>query len=227
MKGFIAPLITLFSLTAFAQDNCSRYYPFKEDIKYEIRSFGRDDKLIAITQYQINDVWHTTTGDKALITAFVQDGTDNTGGHPALELQCSNNAITINYKSVVPGFLLEKYANLDYEVVHSDMVIPNQLDEGEELPDAEIEMNVSVAPIIMNVKYKMTNREVGEMETLSTPAGVFKCKVITYDTQFENGFKAQGTAKQGIAEGVGLVKQIDYDHNGKVAGMNLLTRFAQ
>lgn len=228
MKGIFVTLALFFALGALAQDNCSRYYPFKENTAFEIRSYGTDNNLIAISNYEVKDVWLTLKGEKAIIAATVEDGTQNKNSEPVLEIECTEeNSIKLNYKSILPGFLMEKFSNLDYEVVDAEVEIPNDLQEGEKLPDAKITMNVRVMPIVMKVEYKMTNRTVEANETLHTPAGTFNCKVITYDTAFEKGLKGQGSAKQWIAEGIGLVKQIDYNNEGAIAGVNILTEFDQ
>ena len=64
-------------------------------------------------------------------------------------------------------------------------------------------------------------------ESISTPAGTFDCFVITHDFETKMGLKIIGKSKQWLAEGVGLVKQINYSKNGKVNSSSEPTKFEE
>ncbi len=97
---------------------------------------------------------------------------------------------------------------------------------GESLADAGMTITItSNGQKIMEMKTEITNREVIGEETLTTPAGTFICLVITQTMEMSiGGFTSN--SKQWISEGVGLVKNEDYNQDGELMGRSLLTSFS-
>ncbi|MFT5891771.1 MAG: hypothetical protein ACI9Y7_001878 [Dokdonia sp.] len=79
----------------------------------------------------------------------------------------------------------------------------------------------------MNISVMMIDRKVQNKESITTPAGTFECYVITYTSKMKMGIGRTGSSKQWVAEGVGLVKQEDYNKKGKLTGSNMLTSFSK
>jgi len=79
----------------------------------------------------------------------------------------------------------------------------------------------------MDMATHIKNREVIGKETITTPAGIFDCYVISYniDLNTNMGMSQSNSAKQWIAEGVGMVKQEDYNKKGEITSSSLLTSF--
>jgi hypothetical protein len=88
-------------------------------------------------------------------------------------------------------------------------------------------MNIKLAPINMKMSVNTTNRQVEGRETVTTPAGTYDCVVISWDHESKMGIKVSGSAKQWLAEGVGMVKQENYNKKGKLAGYMELTAFSK
>jgi len=67
------------------------------------------------------------------------------------------------------------------------------------------------------------NRQVGNRETLTTPAGKFDCIKIKQDVVTKTGFTVTIETVQWYAEGVGVVKSESY-RKDKLIGYSELTK---
>ena len=77
----------------------------------------------------------------------------------------------------------------------------------------------------MKMTVNIMNRKVEGKESVTTSAGTFDCFVISYDHESKMGIKIRGSAKQWYSEGVGMVKQENYNKKGKLMGSSLHTLF--
>ena len=209
-----------------AQESCSTYYPFKKGTSFEITSYGKKDKVAAVSKYQVVNVEQTSNGEVATVSAQIEDDKNKPLAESTFDVNCSNGKTSIDYKSLVPTELFEQYKDMDYKLSGTNLEIPNDLQVGQTLPDADMIMNVNMAGIGMTLEFSMINRKVIDKESVTTPAGTFDCLVITYDTEMKMGMKKSGSSKQWISEGVGMVKQEDYNAKGKETSSSMLTAFS-
>ena len=121
---------------------------------------------------------------------------------------------------------MEQYEGMEVEVSGTNLFIPNQLLEGQELPDSNMLMTVNMSPIKLNLSVDIKNRRVAGSETVTTPAGTFDCVILSYDFATKMGIKVSGSAKQWLAKGIGMVKQEDYNKKGKMISWSQLTAFS-
>ena len=228
-----ATILFLFTFIAtqflYAQDSCSRsrYYPFTEGAKFQITTYDKKDKAAAIADYLVESIESSAQGEKATIATTVKDDKGKDLVATTFDVLCINGAISIDFKSLMPPGMLDQYKNLDYKISGTNMEIPANLEVGKTLPDANMTMDISMAPMKMQLQVNITNRQVEGKEPVTTQAGTFDCFVITYTTEFYMGMSRQSSSKQWIAEGVGMVKQEDYDNKGRVASSSVLTAFSK
>jgi hypothetical protein len=123
--------------------------------------------------------------------------------------------------------IFEQFGEMDYEFSGTDLQIPNDISVGKELPDANMDMTMNMGGMNMTMSVTMKDRKVVGQEDVTTPAGTFNCYVISYNLDMKMGMNQKGSAKQWIAEGVGLVKQEDYNKSGNVTSSSLLTSFSK
>jgi hypothetical protein len=84
-------------------------------------------------------------------------------------------------------------------------------------------MRVDAGVMAITTTITMTDRKVIALETLTTAAGTFECYVVTYTNSVSVGGMRQNlTAKQWIAEGVGMVKEESYKANGNLMTQSVL-----
>lgn len=212
--------------TAQSQTGCSKFYPFKEGTKAEITTYDKKGKTAAIIDYVILEKKQSPEGEVATMKSSVKDENGKLIVETEYDVTCDGTKISIDYNSMVSPMMMEQFKNMEYDISGVDLEIPNNLSVGQELPDAEMNMKISMGGINMNMELKITNRKVIGKEDVTTPAGTFSCFVITSDTTTKMGVTQTSNAKQWIAEGVGMVKQEDYQ-KGKVSTSSLLTKFSK
>ena len=224
---FIATIAFLgFIATATAQTGCSKYYPFKEGTKAEITAYDKKGKTSAIIDYTILKTTKTSEGEVATMKSSVKDENGKLIAETKYNATCDGNKISIDFKSMVSPMMMDQFKDMDYDISGTDLEIPNNLSVGQTLPDAQMIMNISMSGIKMNMELSITNRKVIGKESVTTPAGTFDCFVITSDMTTKMGVSQTSSSKQWIAEGVGMVKQEDYQ-KGKVSSSSLLTAFSK
>lgn len=216
--------VTCISFTGIGQD-CSAFYPFEEGINFQITNFDKKGKVVASTDHVISSV--TTSGSTT--TAAINSKMKDINGELITEgeylINCNGNEVSIDLKSLMSPDLFDQFNGMETNITGTNVVIPNNLSEGQNLPDASMKMDIDMGGIPMSMTVLMTNRKVLGKESVSTPAGTFDCYVISYTSNIKMGMNRTGTAKQWLAKGVGMVKQEDYNKKGKVTSSTMLTAF--
>jgi hypothetical protein len=124
--------------------------------------------------------------------------------------------------------MMQQFEDMEMEVTGTDVELPNDLSVGQNLPDANVDVKMSMGGINMNMNVETINRKVEKKESVTTPAGSFDCYVIYSETKSKM-MLANNTFpnRLWLAEGVGMVKQETYNKNGKLMGSMVLTLFSQ
>jgi|TARA_R110000823_G_scaffold79592_2_gene181494 hypothetical protein len=228
IKTFIISLLLLATVfpQANAQTGCSKFYPLKEGTKAELTSYDKKGKIAAVVDYTVLNKTQTSEGEVATMKSSIKDDKGKLIAETEYDVTCDGTKISIDYNSMVSPMMMEQFQNMEYDISGVDLEIPNNLSVGQELPDAEMNMKISMSGINMNMDLTITNRKVIGKEDVTTPAGTFSCFVITYDMSTKMGMTQTSNSKQWIAEGVGMVKQEDYQR-GKVSSSSVLTKFSK
>ncbi|MEL6810352.1 MAG: hypothetical protein AAFP76_03335 [Bacteroidota bacterium] len=226
------PFILLFALlsniaTFNAQNDCSVFYPFTEGSTAQITTYGKKEKVASIVDYQVTHVAADSGNTIATIKSLISDKNNELISESSYDITCTNEGIEIDFKSLFNPQLVEQFNGMETEISGTNVVLPNDLTVGQQLPDADLQVKVNMGGINMNMDFIMSDRKVVGEESVTTPAGTFECFVITYSTSFKMGMNRKGAAKQWISKGVGLVKQEDYNKKGKVTSSSLLTSFSK
>lgn len=221
---------TVFLLTTsmlFSQDNCDTFYPFSEGAHFEYTTYDKKDKPVAFTE---NDILKVTS-NSGTKTATLQSKLKDEKGKIIVDSQynvvCSGDKVSIDYKSLLSPQVMEQFKDMDYDITGTNLEVPTTLSVGQSLPDANMTLKINMGGMNMNMNVTIEDRKVEGKETVTTPAGTFNCYIISYTTNVKMGMKQSGTSKQWIAEGVGMVKQEDYNKNGKITSSSMLTGFSK
>lgn len=215
-------LIFFLNVTSSAQD-CSKYYPFKEGTKFQITNYDKNDKVSGVIDYHIKE----SSGDTATLAYEMYDHKGKLIMSSEYGISCENDGISIDFKSLMAPGVMEQYKDMEVDISGTDLILPNNLNPGQTLPDADILMNVSVPPIKMKMTVKIFNRMVESNETITTPAGTYDCAIISYDHESKMGVKINGKVKQWFAEDIGMVRSENYNKKGKLMGSSVLTQFSK
>ena len=222
MKHLLTTTLILFTLSMFGQTNCSTYYPFEEGMSLEYQLKNKKGKEEGAMKYTVT----TSDNQSATINQEIFDKKGKSLLSNEFDMTCSGNSVTIDFESLLSGDLLQQIESMDTELSGTDVVLPNELEVGQELPDASISMSMNMAGIKMNSNMNITNRKVVDMETITTPAGTFDCVVITQNSSGKMMVNINSSQKTWLAEGVGMVKSEDYNKNGKLQQTTLLTSYS-
>lgn len=211
-----------------AQTTCSKYYPMIEGSSFQYTMTNKKGKTEGVTDYTISRV--TSDGDSTTAT-FDFKFTDEKGKEVLksdYNISCSDDGIKIDYNSILPSEIMAQYEEmgLEMDVSGTDIEIPNNLNVGQELNDANVSVAMNMSGIKMNITVDQTNRKVEKKEGVTTPAGTFECYLITEtNTSKTMGATIETNNKLWLAEGVGMVKQETYKKNGELMNRMELTKF--
>jgi len=219
---FIPVLIFTF-FQGFCQSTCSEFYPFTEGTTSQITTYNKKGKVAAITDFTVV----SSTATSASMSSKLSDKRGELISESTYDILCSGNGISIDFKSMISPQITQQFNDMETEVSGTNLALPNNLEINQELPDADVHLEVNMAGIPMKMDFGMTDRKVIGKESVTTPAGTFECYVIAYAIDLKMGMRKTGSAKQWIAKGVGMVKQEDYNKKGKVTSSSLLTAFQE
>lgn len=227
MKAKFLILVLTGSITAsIAQNRCSDYYPFSEGTTSQITTYDKRGRTAAIVDYTVTAVSNTGGSEVAAMRSVVKNEDGAPIAETTYDIICSGTGVSIDSKSLISPQQFEQFEAMEYEVTGTNIEFPNNLEVGQALPDADMQMKINMSGINMNLNVGITDRKVTDLESITTPAGTFNCFVIEYTMDLRMGMSRTGTSKQWIAEGVGMVKQEDYSRNGRVTSSSLLTAFS-
>jgi len=225
MRTFSFICLMLASNFIVSAQDCNSYFAMEEGVTSQITSYDKKDKPVAVVDYVIKEVSIAKGEKTAKITSTVKDEKGELIATSNYDVRCKGDKISIDFKSMMSPQLIEQYKDMDLEITGNNIEIPNNLSVGDQLPDSNMQMTMNMAGMNMKMNVAMNNRIVTGEETVTTPAGTFNCVVITYTSEFKMGMTKKGTVKQWLSKGVGMVKQEDYNGNGKLTSSSLLTAF--
>lgn len=223
MKTKITVLICLLlmSFLASSQNACKAYYPFEKGTKFEITNYNKKGKKEGVINYEVTSV----EGNVATIKTEIFDAKGKEITTTSYQITCEGNYISIDFKSLMNPDMFKQYKDMDMDITGTNIELPNDLQIGQTLKDANMTMAINMGGMKMNMKIDMLNRTVDKKESITTPAGTFDCFALSYDSEMKMGMKMKFTIKEWIAEGVGMVRNESYNKNGKLMGYSELTSF--
>ena len=223
MKTKIIVLISVFfiSFSSLSQNACKAYYPFEEGTKFEITNYNKKGKKEGVVKYEVTNV----NGNEATIKTVIFDAKGKEITTSNYKVMCEGNKVSIDFKSLINPDMLKQYKDMDMDITGTNIELPNDLQVGQSLKDANMNMAINMGGITMNMKIDMLNRKVDKKESITTPAGTFDCFALSYDNEMKMGMKMKFKIKEWIAEGVGMVRNESYNKNGKLMGYSELTSF--
>lgn len=226
MKNYlILALFFLFSGVSIKAQTCSKYYPFNKGTKFQITSYDKNDKVGTVINYTVKDVVKSQDSETATLSIEMLDDKGELITNTEYQITCKDDVVSIDFKSLMGADLFSQYKDMEIEMSGTNIELPNKLVVGQDLPDADMMMNIIIAPINMKMTMKLVNRKVIANEKVTTPAGTFDCDVLMYNTEFKMGVKRVGSSKQWLTGGIGMVKSEEYNKKGKLISKSVLTKF--
>jgi len=229
MKNTIAILLLAIctSFCANAQTACSQYYPLIEGMTMKYATYNKKGKEEGALVYKVVNVDDQENASSAQMIMTISDKKGNTF-NSEYGISCEGDMVKIDFKSLMNEQMLSQFGDMEMDVSGTDIELPNNLKVGQELPDANINIKVTMGgAMTMNMNVETINRKIEKRESITTPAGTFDCYVLYSDvkTKMMVG-KTTFPSRTWLAEGVGMVKQESYNKSGKLTGSSVLTEFS-
>lgn len=216
----------LFTSAALSQ-NCSKFYPMEEGSSLQYTMTNKKGKTEGITDYSITNVENSGGTTTATMNMKFTDEKGKEIIVSDYKISCNGGAVKIDYNSLVPSQMMKQYTDMGMEmdISGTDIELPNNLDVGQDLADANVAMTIKMTGMKMTVKVDQINRKVEKKESITTPAGTFECYVLSQDNISETmGAKQYMQSRLWLTEGVGMVKQETYKKNGDLTNQMQLTK---
>lgn len=227
-KILVSFSLIVFFMGSVSAQNCSKYYPMVEGATFQYTNYNKKGKTEGIADYKVTEVVTNGETTQATMSIALTDEKGKEIYNTNYSFSCSNNKVSIDYESLFPESMMEEMGDMEMEITGTDIEIPNNLTVGENLPDANVTMTMSVAGMNMKTEVNILNRKVEKKETVTTSAGSFDCYVIYSDSQTQTmGMNRTFPSRLWLAEGVGMVKQETYKKDGDLMSKSELTAFTQ
>ena len=219
---------TFLALPAVSAQNCSTYYPIEEGVRLEYTMYGKKDKVEGTQWQQFSDVRETTDGLEVTVEMGMTDAKGKEAYKTTYGMSCNGNIIRIDFESLLSGAMLAQQEGMEAEITGTDLELPNTLEVGMELPDANVLMKLNMGAMNMNMEANTTDRKVEKMETVETPAGTFECYVIYSVTQSKVMMANKSFPNRvWLAKDVGMVKSESYNSKGKILSRMVLSKISR
>lgn len=225
MKTKIVILISAFliSFSSLSQNACNAYYPFEEGVKFEITNYNKKGKKEGVVNYEVTNI----EDNVATMKTIIYDAKGKEITTTSYKITCEGNKISIDFKSLMKQDMFKQYKDMEMDITGTNIELPNDLQVGQSLKDANMNMAIDMAGMKMNMSIDMLNRKVNKKESITTPAGTFDCFALSYDSEMKMGMKMTFNFKEWIAEGVGVVRNESYNKSGKLMGYSELTSISK
>lgn len=230
MKNIISLLVLTLSTTLAISQSCSTYYPLTKDATFQMTNYKDGDTPVSVVDYTITEV--TKKDGKALgsVHSVTKDAEGTVISEMPFKVYCKNNVFSIDMESMVDQKTMDQYKEMNLKLTSTTLDYPNDLTIGSTLKSASIKMTMDIAGQTTNIDLAIDNRKVVGEETITTAAGSFKCLVLTRTFNYKipsldmsESFKT----KLWLAEGPGVVKQLDYNADDVLMMRSELTQYSQ
>ena len=226
MKVFIIIALTLIVSASYAQVDCKPYVPTSKGTKWEITNYSSKGKETGKTSYELVDKVDTDNGATFTIEATSYGKKEDVIYTNRYDAHCKNGEFEFDMAFKIDGAALQSYQSMDVDVNASNFEIPT-MDEivGTTLKDGSLVLKIGASNVTMfKMTVLVTDRKVEAKEDKTTPAGTFKCMVLSQKVSTKMMVKVEGSSKEWYAEGIGLIRSESYNKKGKLTRYSELTK---
>jgi hypothetical protein len=227
MKIFTTLFLSLLIQIGYSQSDCKPYVPVSKGAKWEITNYSGKGKQSGKTAFELLDKVETDNQSTFTIKSVSYDKKGKEVFANTYEAYCKNGKFELSMALKMDGASMQAYKDMDVDMDASELEIPSMDDEvGTDLNDGLLSIAVGTGGTpIMTMKIALTDRKIEAKEDLTTPAGTFKCLVVSQKMSTKMIMKIENTSKEWYAEEIGMVRSESYNKGGKLTGYSELTKF--
>lgn len=233
MKKFLfACLGSLLWSGVWAQECDDHFYRMEEGSVFHLTNYDKKDKVTGKQENTVTRVTNADEGLTATIHTKILDRKDKLLTEGEFEVICEGDRIKIDLDQMLQSMeQIKSMENMDTEIETDYIMLPSDLEVGQELPDSQATIRVKMGSgnaNMMSNDIAIKNRKVAAKEEVTTPAGTFECYKITYDTDINMkvmGMNRNSTfsGAEWFARNIGMIKSESYDKKGNLESYMLLT----
>lgn len=228
MKKSLFWIVVLVAIvnSVVAQD-CKNYYYLRNNSEVEMTVYDSKGAIVAKNLYKVESVKKEGTSLISDFTTIIKDDKGKEVSSGKGTVKCDGDNLMIDMQMNMPNIPQLQAMKMETGKAGSFLTYPNNLKEGQTLPDGSFEMNSSTNGMDVTVEYKVANRKVVAKEKITTSAGTWECFKITTDISISLKMMAMNmpfnlTAAEWFAPGFGVVKTESYKE-GKLVGSMVVT----
>jgi len=232
MKKLIFTITTLllFTTSSFAQEICESFTLLRNGTHLEYTDYDKKGKAISKSSHTTSQVMNE--GQKIVAKIKIESSDlkkKSTTFSSEYDISCQNGVLSIDMQRFFDNNQLSQFSDskFDVEISGDALDFPADGKSGDILNNGNLTIKVSTDGVaIITTTMNISNRTIGGTESITTDAGTFDCKVISYDFDTKAGFiKVKGSAKQWFTTDQVMVKSESYNKNGKLLSTSKLTNY--
>ena len=219
-------------------DDCNTFAQFTEGAKITMTHYDKKGKSTGSSTTTTQSVSLIGSGRKATLHGEMVDPKGNPIQSFDYDTTCSGDQISVDMRAMVPQAMMRGREGFDVSFKGSNLVYPTQPVAGASLPDAMMHISFAMRDMppgmparvgSSRIEFKSYNRRIVGEETVTTPAGTFKAWRIEHDSDMDSNAIIQihttGHGTDWYVPGLGLVKIVSSDKEGKMTATSELTAF--
>lgn len=217
MKIFLL-IATLFFSTTFTKA-VEIFFPSKKGTVLEYKNYDNKDRETGMTRYTITEV--NKSGDDMDITYLIEsmDKDKKIQFEEEITVSYKNKKLHLDMTSVFKQSILKEKGEIPKQLEFSgnDIITPSNLNIGDTLPDANVNMAVKKGILNIKIAINITDRRVEALENISVSAGSFEAyKISSIFSAKASIINRSSTSNEWLAKGIGTIKSEKYDKKGRL-----------
>lgn len=210
-------------------DTGEPYHALKKGAKIQYTVYNGKGKVEGYQNQTVLEFTRKGRNVNAVIAGTFTDRKGKVQNGATVSLRFSNGNFYVDLLNILPPKGLENM-DLETKVSGNEMMIPEKLKPGQNLPDAQATFRMKMksdgnSMDLAPITYRVYNRKAVGAESVETPMGKFICFKIVQSVEVDLPLigKQVFHGATWIGKGMGSVKSEGYDKNGKLANRILLT----
>ncbi|AXT59434.1 hypothetical protein D1816_03400 [Aquimarina sp. AD10] len=213
-----------------AQD-CNAVPFMKVGAVLEYTDYNKKGKLQGTTRHETTAISPSTDGIvNAVIKATVVDNKNKDKYSTDYNVKCNYGLFSVDMLRFFDFDKLSEHNknNLNIKIDGDVLEFPYQMKPGDDLDDGTINIKINNEDntfTLVTLSFDVLNREIVGEEQITTPAGTYKCKKVTFDFESKFGIlNIRGSGVEWYYNDVMVVRSESYNKKGKLIGYHELTK---
>lgn len=223
MKTLITLVLCLFVYVSSAQD-CGYMDKLDQDDSWTYSAYDAKNKPSGSVSYKVQKKWNSADSTIVRLEMETQGKKKEENMILEYDMACANGAIYVDMDRMFSP-ILESMEGMEFTVESDQIVMPLNLNVGDELPDANVTVQIMMnGTVFMTMNISIIERKVIAKETVTTDAGTFECYVLEQTSLVKNRMmNVRTTSKEWLNMEYGMIRSESYKKNGKLESYSELT----